>query len=86
VTVGWFHVVQPFINTVDDVRKLEARQSKLADYNRWAMLKGSEKICTENQESALLEFVEQGFATTKAYRVKELLRWVRRAVSKQAAK
>jgi transposase len=48
--------------------------------------KGAETIRTQNQESALLELVEQGFATTKAYRVKELLRRVRRAESKQAAK
>lgn len=46
------------------------------------MLKGAET----NQESALLELVEQGFPTAKGYRVKELLRWVRRAESKQAAK
>jgi len=39
-----------------------------------------------NQENALLEFVEQSFTTAKAYRVKKLLRWVRQAESKQAAK
>jgi transposase len=86
VTVDWFHVVQLFTKAVDDVRKLEARQSKLPDHTRWAVLKGAETIRTENQEHALLELVEQGFATAKAYRVKELLRWVRRAESKQAAK
>jgi transposase len=86
VTVDWFHVVQLFTKAVDDVRKLEARQTKLPDHTRWAVLKGAEKGRTQNQESALLELVEQGFATAKAYRVKELLRWVRRAESKQAAK
>jgi transposase len=86
VTVDWFHVVQLFTKAVDDVRKLEARQSKSPDHTRWAVLKGAETTRTQNQESALLELVEQGFATAKAYRVKELLRWVRRAESKQAAK
>ena len=86
VTVDWFHVVQLFTKAVDDVRKLEARQTKLPDHTRWAVLKGAEKERTQHQENALLELVEQGFATAKAYRVKELLRWVRRAESKQAAK
>jgi hypothetical protein len=58
----------------------------LLEHTRWAVLKGAETTRTQNQESALLELVEQGFATAKAYRVKELLRWVRRAESKQAAK
>lgn len=50
------------------------------------MLKGSEAIRSENQENALLDLVEQGFATAKAYHAKELQRWDRRAESKQAAK
>jgi transposase len=86
VTVDWFHVVQLFTKAVDDVRKLEARQTKLPDHIRWAVLKSAEKGRTQNQERALLELVEQGFATAKAYRVKEILRRVRRAESKQAAR
>ncbi|WP_069856679.1 transposase [Desulfoplanes formicivorans] len=35
VTVDWFRVVQLFIKTVDDVRKLEGKQSKLPDHTRW---------------------------------------------------
>ncbi|WP_141721121.1 transposase, partial [Desulfoplanes formicivorans] len=62
------------------------RQTKLPDHTRWAVLKGAEKKRTQNQENALLELAEQGFATAKAYRVKELLRWIRRAESRQAAK
>lgn len=50
------------------------------------MLKGAEKQRTQNQENALLELAERGFATDKAYRVKELLRWMQRAESRQAAK
>ena len=79
VTVDWFHVVQLFTKAVDEVRKLEARQTKLPDHTRWAVLKGAEKKRTPHQENALLELVEHGFATAKAYRVKELLRWVRPA-------
>jgi transposase len=86
VTVDWFHVVQLFTKAVDDVRKLESRQTKLPEHTRWAVLKGAEKGRTQNQENALLELIEQGFATAKAYRVKELLRWVRQAESRQAAK
>jgi transposase len=84
VTVDWFHVVQLFTRAVDDVRKLEGRQTKLPDHTRWAVLKGADKKRTQNQANALLELVEQGFATAKAYRVKELLRWIPRAESKQA--
>ncbi|MBU4523860.1 MAG: transposase [Desulfomicrobium sp.] len=40
----------------------------------------------KNQGNALLELAEQGIATAKAYRAKELLRWARRAESKLAAK
>lgn len=86
VTVDWFHVVQLFTKAVDEVSKLEARQTKLPDHTRWAVLKGAKKQRTQNQENALLELAERGFATAVAYRVKELLRWVRRAASQQAAK
>ena len=41
---------------------------------------------TQNRENALLELVEQGFATIRACRVKELPRRVRRAESQHAAK
>ncbi|SMP83323.1 Transposase, partial [Desulfonatronum zhilinae] len=86
VTVDWFHVVQLFTRAVDDVRKLEAKQTKLPEHTRWTVLKGGEKGRTEGQENALLELVKQGFATAKAYRVKELLRWIRQAETKQAAR
>ena len=86
VTVDWFRVVQLFTKAIDDVRKLEARQSTLPDHTRWAALKGAEKIRTQNQASALMELVEQGFAAAKPYRVKEVLRCVRQAESKQVLK
>lgn len=54
---------------------------------RWAVLKDAEIIRTEDQENALQDLVKQGCATTsKVCRVKKLLRWARRAESKQAAK
>ena len=86
VTADWFHVVQLFTRAVDDVRKLEARQSGLPDHTRWAVLKSAETTRTQNRENALLELVEQGFAATRACRVKELPRRVRRAESQHAAK
>ena len=86
VTVDWFHVAQLFTKAVDEVRKLEVRQAKLPDHTRWAVLKGAEKERTQHQENALLGLVEQGLAAAKAYHVKELLRWVRRAESKHADK
>ena len=86
VTADWFRVVQLFTRAVDDVRKLEARQSGLPDHTRWAVLKSAETTRTQNRENALLELVEQGFATIRACRVKELPRRVRRAESQHAAK
>ena len=38
VTVDWFHVVQMFTKAVDDVRRIEAKHSKLPKALRWAIL------------------------------------------------
>ena len=79
MTVDWFHVAQLFTKAVDDVRKLGGKQTKLQDHTRWAVLKGADNGSTQNQESDLQQLVKQGLATAKAYRVKELLCWVRQA-------
>jgi len=78
VTVDWFRVAQTYTKAVDDVRKLEAWRSKLLGNTRRAVRKSTEKILTQNQESALLDLVERDCANAKVYRVKELLRGVRR--------
>lgn len=84
VTVDWFHVVQLFTKAVDDVRKLEHQQNKLPKATRWAVLKGSG--LTEKQKLALQELEDGDFLTTIAWRIKEKLRWVRKAQTLRAAR
>lgn len=86
VTVDWFHVVQLFTRALDEVRRLEAKEFKLPKGSRWAVLKALETSRTEEQEAALKELEERGLATATAFRVKELLRWVRQADTRQAAR
>ncbi len=86
VTVDWFHVVQIFTKALDDVRRLEAKVVKLPKGTRWAVLKGMEKFRTLDQAAALKELEERGLATATAFRVKELLRWVREAESRRGAR
>ena len=45
--------------------------------SRFAVLKNSTTPKTARQEAALQELAERGLYTATAYRVKELLRWVR---------
>ena len=49
VTVDWFHVVQMFTKAVDDVRRAEAKHSKLPKALRWAILKRADGRLTEAQ-------------------------------------
>ena len=86
VTVDWFHVVQIFTKALDEVRRLEAKDTKLPDGTRWAVLKGLETRRSEEQKQALKELEERGLATATAFRVKELLRWVREAETQYAAR
>lgn len=85
-TVDWFHVVQLFTNAVKDVRLAEAKETSMPKATRWATLKNAEGSFTEAQVAALNELVTMDLETAKAWRIKEMLRWVRRAESKQAAK
>jgi len=85
VTVDWFHVVQVFTTAVDEVRRAEAKQRKLPAASRWATLKRPEQL-TQAQRQALDELENGGFATAEAYRAKEMLRWLRRAETPQAAR
>lgn len=50
------------------------------------MLKGRETAKTQTQAEALQELEGEAFATGIAYRIKEQLRWIRRAETGQAAK
>lgn len=85
VTVDWFHVVQIFTKALDEVRRLEAKEVKLPKATRWAVLKGLEARRSEEQTAALKELEERGLATATAFRVKELLRWVRQAETRRGA-
>lgn len=86
LTVDWFHVVQLFVNAVDKVRKLEGRKLKMPKACRWAVLKNEESWKTQEQEEALIELEKGGYATAIAFRVKELLRWIRGADTKRQAR
>ena len=85
VTVDWFHVVQIFTRALDEVRRNEAKQVSMPKGARWAVLKGMETFRTLDQAAALKELEERGLATATAYRIKELLRWVREAESRRGA-
>ncbi len=86
VTVDWFHVVQLFTKAVDEVRKAEAKQSPLPKSLRWAVLKGAEARLTDKQAAALAELEQSALFTATAWRIKEKLRWIRKAESPQAAR
>jgi transposase len=86
VTVDWFHVVQLFTRAVDEVRRVEARHSKLPKALRWAVLKRADGRLTEAQVTALAELEASNLFTAIAWRIKEKLRWVRQAQSVQAAR
>ena len=86
VTVDWFHVVQLFTTAVDQVRKAEARSRQLPKAIRWAVLRAGDGNLTDDQRIALAELETGGFATAAAYRAKEMLRWIRKANTPQAAR
>lgn len=85
VTADWFHVVQVFTTAVEQVRRAEAHRCTLPKGARWATMKRRETL-TEAQRQALEELETGGFATAEAYRAKEMLRWVRKADTIQAAR
>ena len=79
VTVDWFHVVQLFTKALDEVRRAEARHNKLPKALRWAILKRADGKMTETQAAALAELEASDLFTAIAWRLKEKLRWVRKA-------
>ena len=84
-TVDWFHVVQLFTKAIDDVRRAEAKEASLPKATRWATLKNAEGPLTEKQIDALAELMSMDRQTSKAWRIKEMLRWVRKATSMRGA-
>jgi transposase len=84
-TVDWFHVVQLFTHAMDEVRRTEIHKEQMPKGTRWATLKGLETERSAEQEVALRELMERGLATATAFRVKEMLRWVRVADGRRAA-
>lgn len=85
LTVDWFHVVQLFTKAVEEVRRAESEEVSMPKACRWATLKKAESQFTEAQLDALTELVTLDLHTANAWRVKELLRWVRKATSMRAA-
>lgn len=86
VTVDWFHVVQLFTKTVDDVRKLEARQSKLPAHTRWGVLGGRNNTHAESGERSPGARRAGVRYRHKAYRVQRTSALGSTAESKQTAK
>ena len=86
LTVDWFHVVQLFTKAVDEVRRAEAKQMSMPKTSRWAVLKNADGKLTERQIEAIAELAALDMHTATAWRVKEALRWIRKATSEQAAK
>lgn len=85
VTVDWFHVVKLFNDSMEEVRRKESKEEKMPKAVRWAILKG-DKPLTEEQEQALSELESRGLHTATAYRIKELLRWIRYADTRSQAR
>ena len=85
LTVDWFHVVQLLTRAVDEVRRAEAKQTHLPKATRWATLKNADGPLTEKQIEALAELMSMDMQTSKAWRIKEMLRWVRKATSMRGA-
>ena len=84
-TVDWFHVVQLFTRAMDEGGRAEARETKLPGASRWATLKNADGPLTERQLQALAELMSMDMQTSKAWRIKEMLRWVRKATSMRGA-
>jgi transposase len=85
-TVDWFHVVQLFTDAVESVRRSEAKQTKMPKGARWATVKGGDGPLKDRDRDALAELERLGLATGEAYKIKEKLRWVRKAATPQAAR
>jgi transposase len=86
ITVDWFHVVQLFTKAVDEVRRVEAKHNKLPKALRWAVLKRADGNLSNAQVEALIELEASDLMTALAWQIKEKLRWVRKATTRNAAR
>ena len=86
LTVDWFHVVQLFTKAVEEVRRAEAKEIAMPKTTRWVVLKNADGDLTNRQFDALVELAALDFHTATAWRVKEALRWIRKAPTEQGAK
>ena len=76
-----------FNRSVDTVRKLEGKEKPLPKQLRWAALKrGQVGHLTDNQLVALAEIIYQGLDTATAWRIKDKLAWVSKALTPRAAR
>ena len=86
IPVDWFHIVQLFTRSVDEVRKLEGKEKPLLNLLRWAVLKrGHVDRLTTNQLVAVGEMTEQGLETMTVWKLKEKPPWIRKARTPRTA-
>jgi transposase len=85
ITIDWFHIVQKFVKSVDETRKLEHRHVTLPPGARYAVLKGKNKPLTVKQVDALTTLLETKSETATAWKIKESLAWIRNAESIEQA-
>ena len=84
---NWFHVVQLFTKALDEVRRAEARHSKLPKALRWAILKRADgRLHRRRKPPPWPNLRHPTCSPLIAWRIKEKLRWVRQAQSVQAAR
>ncbi|BAH73439.1 putative transposase (plasmid) [Solidesulfovibrio magneticus RS-1] len=85
---GWSH--QRFLQYLAEFELEERRQSRIERLRKASGLPSDKTLAsldkTQTQVEALQELESEAFATGIAYRVKEQLRWIRRAETSQAAK
>jgi len=86
VVVDWFHVVKQFNSALDQVRRKEHKASAMPAGVRWAVLKAPDGELTDHQQHLLSELESFTKDTSTAWRIKEMLRWVNKAVTSQAAR
>ena len=86
IVVDWFHVVKLFNSAVDEVRRKESRKVSMPRGTRWAVLKGADGELTEYQQELLAQLESYAQDTAKAWRIKEMLRWINEASTSQGAK
>ncbi len=78
-------MVQVFTRAVDAVRRAESKEVKLPKATRWATLKNADGPLTEKQIDALAELRHANLHTSKVWRIKEMLRLIRKGTTYRTA-